>query len=1532
MGKRKETKHRTIESQLEYYYKSDRHTERNGILWHAWCQNRRWLSQLLETTMGSFPAYSKHDESHAKTVLHNIEMILGERRLKELSASDCFVLLHTVYIHDIGMVITYEEREKIVNNDKFTDMIKEMEDESDPVFQCAIKALQKNDYTYKDEDDKEKQMKRLYSDKLQVYYAILHLIATFRRPEHGELSSERLEEWTLHPEKLGGGFSMAGIPQRIFLWIAKCAGLHTNSKFANIMNLPQEDNGYASDYLHPRFVAVLLQLGDILDMDNDRFHPLTRECIGALPELSQRHYEKHQAIRRLYITQNQISIEANCNSQEALRLVRKECDMLRSMLAEAGYYWSQICPNKFSGSLPTIESVKLYLQGFQIPEELVTTQFRISQKKAFAILEGSNVYRDQYVFLREFLQNAIDASKIQYWHECVRTRGYFESKSNMKEMSPDQLGEILSTDIFPIEIEMEIAKQNEQKEVKPIEKIDVNALLEGKGNETLQYGVKVRIKDFGTGIDKESIKCIACVGDSRKRERYVMQEMPEWLKPTAEFGIGLQSAFILANTFKCNTYTRSNEKYEITFSTVKSNYYEGYINVRPMERFADKDESYGTCFEVFVPADKKLLHELYPAAWDGKDFFDKEYDDFRPLRHSAELLAQMALYLDSIIGEQLFPIHLNVKRNSYVTIPLNLTEKNQIKKLKYKLIPDAKESKKVADIAMTGGREKKFEAVVKENFSPESAETIVKLFQEREWERSGKAWSFYYKKYQKEKSEAEDGENRKNEIVLEKTEKAIALLDCRDGHLYYWDNKLCTFCLINMVNFLAQERQQTEKSDKHCEKISPGVKIYYKGILLEERELPGIGNELLQCIDIKGKLEREYVSLSRKGFTEKGIEYFLQEIYEPLLGSVLKMLKIMDKKHPERVKDCVRISLNDKAKILKELAEKMERWKSGDEQIFGVTDQDEWLARFAEKRRKLLVMFKENIISVTMLAFFAQKDTFEPFVEIGCGSNKDEECCWDKVIQYAQMCCGKQVDMYDGMEEVERFCDLSLESSVLFHIEHRSLIDLEAGDYQEMRGSDWITFPDILSHKNQFMVVSKRENRSAGWKQYLTPIRFGGDEEKGLGIIQCLKKYSVIPSNSDEKRKMESKILQMGKRALILADGYGKNDLGDSGTMNPGEYLQQYFLQWLLRYIPTVALFMSEDGNTRINIVHGKTLPFVFMDISTKKLILQRVLEEANNYNIQRFSIPAWQGLENLSYRKLPYSHYFIKRGYMAEESYSKVIFPFAKDELIEIDGQIHSDKAQQTIHRLRMLGKLLNVRQHLRSILPQSQQRVLRLLENMQDQVKKNHISTMYEFFMKDFHRKNPRMLRIIDNVRTEYRNLVVLMLKQWDYESEFILEDLEKVSKNWEDIYIWLLLRTICSDDWEIKESMKEENFGITEEMKKSLGGAWNYILENKYMQNAGSVLKYETKYYDDMEKGIGIAYEKRERILTYIEDVRDNGLRREHLQNCWIRYVSEIFKLLRDIEEEQYRVMEGLADWDAIEKEIYGRGEEETDDANN
>lgn len=126
--------------------------------------------------------------------------------------------------------------------------------------------------------------------------------------------------------------------------IGSCASTHTKWGFDEVLKLKQEDSGFALDYIHPRFIAVLLQLGDALDMDNNRFHPLTEEFLGKMPKESYAHWKKHKAIRRLRITNEKVSISADCKNQEELRLVRMECDTIQDILKNATFYWSVIKP------------------------------------------------------------------------------------------------------------------------------------------------------------------------------------------------------------------------------------------------------------------------------------------------------------------------------------------------------------------------------------------------------------------------------------------------------------------------------------------------------------------------------------------------------------------------------------------------------------------------------------------------------------------------------------------------------------------------------------------------------------------------------------------------------------------------------------------------------------------------------------------------------------------------------------------------------------------------------------------------------------------------------------------------------------------------------------------------------------------------------------------------------------------------------------------------------------------------------------
>lgn len=417
----------TIELQLKRYTEDSRKTERHEILWHAWKHNKIWLTQLQKWILLSYPHYSYHDDSHSISILQNIEMILGEEQIKLLSASDCFMLLHVAYIHDIGMCLTYNDHINLAGDNEFIAFLKEQIREGSSVKRYAEIIL---DYCMETEGfttDTEKIRKRI-----DVYYAITYLISEYKRKDHGNKSNKILNEWIDKPEKLGIGFSTSGIPSRFYHTIAACASTHTSWDFGKVMELSKRDSGFAHDYMHPRFVAVMLQLGDALDIDNDRFSPLAKEFLNELPIESELHRRKHGSIRRLRISPNKLTIEADSDSVEVLRLVYDECNGIKEVLKNATYHWAAICPENLPAAhLPVFEPLSLYLRGQKVKECLVNAQFRIQQEKAFDLLKGNNVYENnRMVFLRELIQNAIDATKIQYWTVWKGSNWYDENRDS----------------------------------------------------------------------------------------------------------------------------------------------------------------------------------------------------------------------------------------------------------------------------------------------------------------------------------------------------------------------------------------------------------------------------------------------------------------------------------------------------------------------------------------------------------------------------------------------------------------------------------------------------------------------------------------------------------------------------------------------------------------------------------------------------------------------------------------------------------------------------------------------------------------------------------------------------------------------------------------------------------------------------------------------------------------------------------------------------------------------------------------------
>ena len=72
---------------------------------------------------GPFKDYTLHNPNHSKKLIHLAEYIIPEKTLSILSALDLSILLMSFYLHDLGMVVTQTERDRIIKTDDFQDYL-----------------------------------------------------------------------------------------------------------------------------------------------------------------------------------------------------------------------------------------------------------------------------------------------------------------------------------------------------------------------------------------------------------------------------------------------------------------------------------------------------------------------------------------------------------------------------------------------------------------------------------------------------------------------------------------------------------------------------------------------------------------------------------------------------------------------------------------------------------------------------------------------------------------------------------------------------------------------------------------------------------------------------------------------------------------------------------------------------------------------------------------------------------------------------------------------------------------------------------------------------------------------------------------------------------------------------------------------------------------------------------------------------------------------------------------------------------------
>lgn len=419
-----------------------------------------------KTIRDTFPMYTLHDETHICNVLRIMDQLLGDHTDK-LTRDEAAMLVLAACCHDVGMSYSDQEKQELLDDrDRIDQYLEQHHDE-------YVKAYKTNpdEPTFTDE-----------------------MLRKYLRSIHHERISELLNRkpW---PECLRGKVDRKDL-------VRVCQSHGDNPSSLNDLG--------CTPTVDLRFCAVLLRLADILDFDTIRAPKAVydycgfNDAKGDEAKYSKTEWEKHltsQGFDFIHVADRSVPYDlpyhATSKSMQIEQAVNSYLDWVDSELNECGKLlrryvgeWQDfILPNKI---LRTIET-----------EGYVSGQYHLTmdQNKVMELLVGEELYSDPSAFVRELIQNAIDA---------VRTREQLD-KQLPKNWNPQ---------------------------------INIRSWIDMDGYHWF------RIEDNGTGMTKEIIENYFLkigksyyTSDTFQKDKIRCGADPDYT-PISRFGIGILSCFM----------------------------------------------------------------------------------------------------------------------------------------------------------------------------------------------------------------------------------------------------------------------------------------------------------------------------------------------------------------------------------------------------------------------------------------------------------------------------------------------------------------------------------------------------------------------------------------------------------------------------------------------------------------------------------------------------------------------------------------------------------------------------------------------------------------------------------------------------------------------------------------------------------------------------------------------------------------------------------------------------------------------------
>jgi hypothetical protein len=469
---------------------------------------------------GIFAEYSLHDVSHVDKMLGTLDWLVPVETRRVMTPADWLLVVLATYFHDVGMLVT--EAEFAARSDSDFDEFCEQhlfEGDTGTDYKSKVASLG-------DEADR-----FLYQEYIRYHHAgrIGDWIRGHVDPRRGVA-----DDAAAAISKV-----LAPLPSTFKQDLAiVCESHHLEDLFDTDKYPTAQPYGDSDESTaNVQYAALLLRSADLLHITADRTPSIMFRLINPQDPVSQREWAKQSKVRRVKSQKGRdsdgnFSIDAPQTTIE-VHATFEDADAFFGLTSYLGYVenqlqqvmeWAEASAERFAIDFRfpwrTVDTSRVLADGFS-PKQL---SFTLDQARILDLLTGHTIYNDISVVLRELVQNALDA---------VRLQAQIDHEAGTK---------------------------------------DGHAV----GSVTVEWDSESRelvVRDTGTGMNRSVIeKNLLKAGASRYQEERFRKRYPEF-SPISRFGIGVLSAFMISDSVTITTYSPDEPHgHQLTLRSVHGKY------------------------------------------------------------------------------------------------------------------------------------------------------------------------------------------------------------------------------------------------------------------------------------------------------------------------------------------------------------------------------------------------------------------------------------------------------------------------------------------------------------------------------------------------------------------------------------------------------------------------------------------------------------------------------------------------------------------------------------------------------------------------------------------------------------------------------------------------------------------------------------------------------------------------------------------------------------------------------------------------